>query len=386
MKIVYLCADPGIPLYGRKGCSTHVRETVHALENLGHQVRVIACNVSGDKRHCKPMDVIHVPPYKSKRLGFDLRHILNDVRFGRVLGELIGSWKPDAIYERYSLYSMAGGRAAKRYDLPRLLEVNAFLTREQSDRIRMGWLARVVEKSIIRNAPGVIVVSEPLAEEVVSLGLRRDQIAKMPMAVNLEHFNPARQGDGIRERYGLDDRFVVGYVGTLTGWHGIRLLYDMIQELIRKKAPPFSFLVVGGSRDKVEMHRSKTREAGLEEYIQFIGSVPYEEVPDHIRAMNAAIVPDTSYWSSPAKLFEYQASGVAVLAPSYPSVRESLDHGIEGYIYEPKDIEQMAEMALRMMRDPEATRQMGLAGRQRAEREHSWEHNGRRILELFQTK
>ena len=32
--------------------------------------------------------------------------------------------------------------------------------------------------------------------------------------------------------------------------------------------------------------------------------------------MDAAIVPDTTYWSSPAKLFEYQASGIPVLAPT----------------------------------------------------------------------
>ena len=36
-------------------------------------------------------------------------------------------WRPDAIYDRYSLYSRTGYRASRRFGLPHLLEVNAFL-------------------------------------------------------------------------------------------------------------------------------------------------------------------------------------------------------------------------------------------------------------------
>ncbi|MEN6626534.1 MAG: glycosyltransferase family 4 protein [Candidatus Sumerlaeia bacterium] len=383
MKICYLCADPGIPVFGRKGCSTHVRETCSVLTDLGHQVRLLCSNASGDRNQGE-IDTISVTPPTSRKLGFDLRHVLLDYRFNKALEELITTWKPDAIYERYSLYSRAGLRAARKYGLPRLLEVNAFLTREQEDRIKLAPLAKVVEQTIIRSATRVIVVSEPLQQEVAALGLPIESVIKMPMAVNLDKFNPSVDGAGIKEQYGLAGRFIVGYVGTLSGWHGLRLLEDVAGKLREAGAPPFAFMIVGGEGNKLEGNRARVREAGLEDLIRFVGSVPYEDVPRHIRAMDMAIVPDTTYWSSPAKLFEYQASGVPVLAPSYPAIHAALDHGREGFIFEPQNTDEMARLLMEAMNNHASLKPMAEAARLRAEREHSWRHNGERILELFE--
>lgn len=383
MKICYLCADPGIPLYGRKGCSTHVRETCTALERAGHQVKVLCSNVEGDSVGGR-LDVINVPAPTSRKLGFDLRHMLLDRRMDAQVNRLVAEWRPDALYERYSLYSRAGVRNANRHRLPRLLEVNAFLTREQADRIKILWLARRIEQSIIRSSPRVIVVSEPLRKEIHALGVPLEQIAKMPMAVNLEMFHPALDGSETRRRLGLEGHLVIGYVGTLAGWHGIRLLYELALKLKEHSAPPFAFLIVGGDGDKLEMHQRKAREAGLERELRFIGSVPHPEVPQYLMAMDIAIVPDMTYWSSPAKLFEYQACGIPVLAPDYPAIPEVLAHGVEGYIFPKQDVDEMSRYALELLRGAELRRRMSLAARSRAEREHSWDRNAEEILALFQ--
>src|SRR5215471_12247337 len=46
MKILYLCADHGVDLWGVKGASIHVRSFVHALAGLGHEVTVVGTKVS----------------------------------------------------------------------------------------------------------------------------------------------------------------------------------------------------------------------------------------------------------------------------------------------------------------------------------------------------
>ncbi len=383
MKICYVCMDPGIPVNGRKGCSTHIRETVEALMELGHQVKLVCTNIEGDPNATKGMDVVKVDPFHSKKLGFDMRHILLDYRLRRKLEEIVRDWRPDAIYERYSLYSRAGTAIARRHHLPRLVEVNAFLTHEQKGRIRWPRVARKVEVSIMRRAPHLIVVSEPLVEEMKQLGQPAEAITKMPMAVNIKMFNPGIDGTEISRQHELDGKFVIGYVGTLAGWHGIRLLYDMARELKNLNAPPFVFLIVGGDTEKLEMHRRKSREAGLDDVLRFIGSVPHAEVPRHIRAMDAAIVPDTTYWATPAKLFEYQASGVPVLAPDYQSIRDVLVNGEEGFIFPAEDPKQMAGCALKMMRSPALLRLMAIACRARVERERSWRHNAEGIIALL---
>ncbi len=42
MRIAYLCTDFGIPIYGSKGASIHVRELSRALHALGHEVMILS--------------------------------------------------------------------------------------------------------------------------------------------------------------------------------------------------------------------------------------------------------------------------------------------------------------------------------------------------------
>jgi len=384
MKILYICADPGVPIFGRKGCSTHVRENCIALSDLGHDVRVLCANVEGDDTDRPKIKTIPVEPYRSKRLGFDIRHILTDRRMYKTALRYVQDWQPDAIYERYSLYSLTGTRLAKRLGIPHLLEANAFMTLEQKDRIRILPLARRYERRIFLDSKHVVVVSDPLFEQVATIRGEDTTITRMPMAVNLELFNPRVSGAHIRERHGWQEKFIFGYVGTLTGWHGIKLLYDFADRLKVLGLQNFVLMIVGGDEKRLAAHRAKVIERGLDGVIHFLGPVPYHEVPAHIRAMNVALVPDTTPWSSPAKLFEYQGCAIPVLAPRYPAIERAMSDHVEGSIFEPTNIEDMASKAMLMAADRDALVRMGAVGRTRAETDHSWHAQGQAVIEIFE--
>src|SRR5437899_3210985 len=48
MRIAYVCADPGVPVFGRKGCSVHVQEVVRALLARGAQIEIFAARIDGE--------------------------------------------------------------------------------------------------------------------------------------------------------------------------------------------------------------------------------------------------------------------------------------------------------------------------------------------------
>ncbi len=384
MNICFLCADPGVPVFGRKGCSTHVRETCLTLIHLGHDVRLVCSNVEGDDADRANLTVVEVTPLRSKKLGFDLRHVLVDRRMHKAAEGLFRQWRPDAIYERYSLYSQTGIRLARKYRLPHLMEINAFMTHEQKNRIKLMPWARSVERRIFERARHVVVVSEPLREEVAKFRGGAETITRMPMAVDLSRFSPDIDGTEVRTRLGLDGRFVIGYVGTLTGWHGIKLLYDLARRLEGLGMENFTILVVGGDDKRVADNRRRVAEEGFSGKMKFIGPVPHRDVPSHIRAMDVALVPDTTYWSSPAKLFEYQGCGIPVLAPRYPAIEAAMDHRREGWLFTPCDVEEMARGAYELHKDPEARREIGARARERAAQDHSWESLGQNVTRILE--
>jgi glycosyltransferase involved in cell wall biosynthesis len=383
MRICYICSDPGVPVFGRKGCSTHVRETCLTLIEMGHDLRLICANIEGDDDERDLIPIVKVDPPRSRKLGFDLRHAIADRRVERAAERLFGRWRPEAIYERYSLYSRAGTRLAHRYGLPHLLEVNSVMTREQKERIKLGPLARFIERRIFSRARHVAILSEPLRGEVIARRGHGRAITRMPMAVNLNRFSPEVDGAPVREKLRLGERFAIGYLGTLTEWHGISMLHDLARTLDERGASDCVILVVGGDDRRVEAHRQKVAERGYEDTLRFIGPVAHREAPAYLRAMDVALVPDTTYWSSPAKLFEYQGCGVASIAPRYPAVLTAMDHGVEGLIFEPNEVEQLADMVLLLRANPELRLEMGRRARARAERDHSWESHARGVIEIF---
>jgi len=48
MRIAYICADPGVPAFGRKGCSVHVQEILRAFRGCGARVELFATRLGGD--------------------------------------------------------------------------------------------------------------------------------------------------------------------------------------------------------------------------------------------------------------------------------------------------------------------------------------------------
>src|SRR5439155_3231446 len=48
MRIAYICAGPGVPVFGWKGASIHVQEFIRALVRRGDRVELFATRVEGD--------------------------------------------------------------------------------------------------------------------------------------------------------------------------------------------------------------------------------------------------------------------------------------------------------------------------------------------------
>ncbi|MBD0345608.1 MAG: glycosyltransferase, partial [Coleofasciculus sp. Co-bin14] len=163
MRIAYLCADPGVPVFGQKGCSIHVQEVIRSLQRQGAQVELFATRKGGDPPAGLETVTLHQLPAIPKgeqavreqaalSANLDLRLALErEAPF-------------DLIYERYSLWSFTAMEYARSVSIPGLLEVNAPLIEEQekhrglSDRAS----AQRVAERVFSAATALIAVSEEI--------------------------------------------------------------------------------------------------------------------------------------------------------------------------------------------------------------------------------
>ncbi|MEJ7839808.1 MAG: glycosyltransferase, partial [Thermomicrobiales bacterium] len=281
MRIAYLSTDFGIPVCGNKGASIHVRELSAALSNLGHDVEILTSRAGGEapEGFAVPVREYRLEPQERKKISAlknepgvadpmvkEIRSMMYaaNLRY-RVMPHLMRS-RPDALYERYSLMGTAGGDIAKSLGIPHVLEVNAPLSEEHS-RFRGSAFPdtiRRTEQQILASADEVIAVSEPLRDWIISSGVSPERVTVVPNGVDIERFSTTNLPEQVDP--GFDGRPVVGFVGTLKGWHGTSTLIQSIGSIARQRGlercPRLLIVGDGPERERLE---SVARDEGIGE-------------------------------------------------------------------------------------------------------------------------
>src|SRR5437773_765485 len=114
MRIAYVCADPGVPVFGRKGCSVHVQEMIRAFRRSGADVELFAARADDPlPPELEGVRVHRIAAVRAAAPGIAAVEVLN-----RALAVGLSQAAPfDMVYERYSLWSAAAmehARAARR--------------------------------------------------------------------------------------------------------------------------------------------------------------------------------------------------------------------------------------------------------------------------------
>jgi glycosyltransferase involved in cell wall biosynthesis len=305
MKIAYLTADFGIPVFGTKGASIHVNSIANELSLLGHDVLVLTPNTGvippGKQNfHIEKIsigsdweslsEILRKEDIcKGNRLSKDIRNLVYNVILEKKGLEVLDSFRPDMIYERYSLFGTAGSNLARHYGIPLILEVNAPLVEEQQQQrgLSLPTAARETQRQSFMRADHVIVVSQWLKKYVAEHGVQEGRITVLPNGVDTAKFSPCHHPE-LKEKLGWQQSFIAGYVGSMKDWHGLPSVIKAISLVIKKK-PNFRLLLVGEGPE-LPFLKSQINEMGLENYIHLTGLVPHVVFAPWISLMYLGVV------------------------------------------------------------------------------------------------
>jgi glycosyltransferase involved in cell wall biosynthesis len=283
------------------------------------------------------------------------------------------------VWQHHEVYHHAGIDLARRHHCPVVLFVHApqiWEARQWGVR-RPGWgqfLERKGEVPQLCAADAVACVSDEVAREVIRMGALPSRVVVTPMAVDPERFSPDISGDAVRSHYGLDDDPVVGWLGNFRRFHGLEMALEAFAE-IRRQVPTARMLLVGDGPERSSIEADADR-LGLREAIVFTGGVPHLDMPEHLAAMDVALVlarGGESFHYSPHKMREYLACGVPVVAPAVGDVARMMHDGEDALLYEPGDTRAVARATLRLLDDPDLRARIGKGGRDLVLREGTWD-------------
>ncbi len=286
------------------------------------------------------------------------------------------------VWQRHELFHDAGIRLARTLQVPSVLFVPAALMWEAGEWgvQRPGWhrwLEQHGEAPALRAADLVACGSEIVAEQVQRLGVPDARILITPTGVDLDLFGKPRPADTstpMRTALGLDDRFVVGWVGSFRPFHALDVAVESMAQV-----DGAALLLVGDGpeRDSVEALARSRRV-----HVVTTGTVPHTELPDYLGVMDVGLVvaaPGQTFHYSPLKLAEYLAAGVPVVAPRVAQIAARVTDGEEALLVPAGDAEALTGALIRLRDDPALRRRLSTKA-QSVATDWSWDRQVERIL------
>lgn len=256
------------------------------------------------------------------------------------------------------LTALAGWIIATRFGVPFVFEVRD-LWPESLEAVgfssKRSILVRVLGRVaglLYRKASHIVVVTGPFKEYLQKVwSIPPEKISVVPNAVDCELLSPQDPAKEIVQEFGLEGRFVVGYIGNIGNAHGIETLVEAAA-CLRNSDPDVLFLVIGEGAEKEKL-QSLTAKRQLTN-IRIFPAQPRSRIPGIIAATQVCLVllrkSELFKTVIPTKMLEFMACGRAVIAAVEGEARRIVVQADAGICTPPEDASAVA-LAIRWLRD-----------------------------------
>jgi colanic acid biosynthesis glycosyl transferase WcaI len=227
--------------------------------------------------------------------------------------------------------------------------------------------AQGLEKWVYGISDHIIVIGDGFLKNLLDKGVPRKKLSIIPNWVDTDFLKPFSKDNPVSRKYGLHDKFVVMYSGTISISSNRALEHVLEAAATLRDNKDVIFVIVGEGLKKAELQK-RAGELGTDN-VRFLPFQPYEDLPRLLASSDVLLVPldkEKSQMSVPSKLYSFLAAGRPVLGLAPPdSEVAALIRGTRcGDVVPPDDVAGIRGMVLRMKGDPNACRQMSSNARQ----------------------
>jgi len=321
-----------------------------------------------------------------------LNHFISNQR-----NHLLSNIAISFIYQRYSLHNYSGVKLANHYKVPLVVEYNGsevWMGQHWTKGLKYSALAEEIENLNTKAADMVVVVSQPLKTHLVKNGVDPEKILVNPNGVDPERYAPVKDKSEVKKKFNLENKTVIGFIGTFGKWHGAEILARAYGMLI-KTYPDYrrtTQLLMIGDGVTLPLVKNEIEYFNTADNVTLTGTVPQEEGPMYLAACDLLASPHvpnpdgTPFFGSPTKLFEYMAMGAGIIASDLDQIGEVLQHDHTAWLVEPGDPESLMLGLKAMIDTPETNQRLGEAARREVVAKYTWKEHTRKIIEKLKER
>jgi glycosyltransferase involved in cell wall biosynthesis len=415
LNIAHSYQEAGIRFHEPQAAQVHIYHTMQGLQRAGHHVSLLALQgrqvlftpdlqvFKSDERTSAHYSRLGASgTFAFERFESGIRRLQSELHFPYLA--LFDSYRMaeagtrnlkgyNLIHERFNLLALGGAWASKKLGIPFVLEVNADLLEQRRfkgipeqglRRLFAIWATRVC----FRTAAQIICISPRLKEHLhTQWNIDESKLTVLPCAADVGAFKPNYCSETVKKSLGLTTEPVVMWIGGFYPWHDLSLLLESF-DLILQRHPDARLVLVGDGQTRSSVADTVTK-AGMGHAVIMTGKITHSQVPEMLSIADVAVVPSTPMTArlggtgTPLKLFEYMAAGKAIVATALNEAAEVIQHGHNGLLVEPGNVNKFVEATLKLIDDPKERSRLGQNAREQAVKQYSWEHYTKKLEEIY---
>lgn len=210
--------------------------------------------------------------------------------------------------------------------------------------------------------------------------------------VDMRIFFPRQKNQELLDKHELSkEESIVLFVGSLDRAHyfkGVTYLLEAFEQIIHMSPVPLALkLVIVGDGNMKQRYQHLASQLQIETKVVFVGAVSEADLPEYYALADVLVLPSID--ASEAfgiVLVEAFASGKPVIASNLAGVRSVVEDGVDGYLAQPRNVNDLAIKIYAVISDPERSRLMGQAGLEKVKQHYSFEAIKKKFSDILGIK
>ena len=243
----------------------------------------------------------------------------------------------------------------------------------------------------IGNSCDVLTYLGPYTKSAIAKSVgKKVSLVQIAPGISTELFQPGLKPADLIAKYQIGNRPTLLCVGRLVHRKGQdRLIEAMVN--IKKEIPNALLLIVGSGPREAHL-RKLIAKLGLENDVQLLGRITYDQLPKHFLLGDVFVSPSRSRLAGleveglGIVYLEASASGLPVIAGNSGGAPDAVLVNKTGLVVDGTNVSEIANACISLLADPERAKEFGVAGRTWAVENWNWNYWGSKFSEVLEGK
>lgn len=271
-----------------------------------------------------------------------------------------------------------------------------FVLSLHNEMFRVGKISDEMGSLVIKGVDKIMTISSYIGQTITArFPSAKRKIKTVYSGIDLKRYIPAWTDEAqiirneLREKYGVENKKVVLFVGRLSAVKGPDVLIKAMQLVVQKHED--AVLVIVGSKwfhdERIDEYGTRIRRLAEElgeDRVIFTGFVPPIEIPSHYLIGDIFVC--SSQWQEPLARVHYEAmgAGLPVITTNRGGNAEIISHLKNGIVIKEYTSPQaFADSIVFLLSNPAEALALAAAGRAYVEGSHGFEHVAKQLINLY---